>query len=346
MAQTKPDISTQWGATGAITDPGAGKTSTGWVAEIPPHPYQNWWQNRADQFMTHINEQGIAVWDIATDYPTKGWAKGSNGLVYESLQNPNANNDPVTSTGFWSVVAGGEFSDRTITIPNGSTHAEIQTFFNSVGRYIHYGTIVTIEFANDLTIDIAANKLVTPDFSGGGILVITAVTKTGAGAKAVKITGEGAPAFDEFPPYSDQASQRYLFLVSNAGFTQFGDIEFETTGAVATTTSAAIGCLNSPVSVSDCVITNAVTTGALAAGVFAFSDGSIDVEDTVFSVPIAFGGIAAAVVAASGGSFTTTGISGTGDYGHHVQDSSGSRSSSTFVGSIAADLVIRGEIYS
>jgi len=106
MATAKPDITTNgiWGSTGATTDPGATKTQTGWIGEIPPSSVQNWWQERADQFLSHLNEQGIAEWDALTDYPVAGWAKGSDGELYKSLQTPNVGQDPISTPAFWTLI--------------------------------------------------------------------------------------------------------------------------------------------------------------------------------------------------------------------------------------------------
>jgi hypothetical protein len=108
MAQAKPDLSNGvWGSTGSTTDPGAVKTKTGWIAEIPPSGVQNWAQKRSDEFIAHVNEQGIAIHDTATDYPVNGWAKGSDGQVYVSLQTPNINQDPTTEAAYWAVLSTG-----------------------------------------------------------------------------------------------------------------------------------------------------------------------------------------------------------------------------------------------
>tara|TARA_R100000655_G_scaffold15789_3_gene34796 strand:+ start:1971 stop:2630 length:660 start_codon:yes stop_codon:yes gene_type:complete len=104
MAQAKPDLTNGiWGSNGSTTDPGAAKTIIGWINENPPAEVQNWWQNRADEFITHVNQEGIAVWDAATDYPVDGLAKGSDGTVYKSLQTPNVNQDPISVPTYWEL---------------------------------------------------------------------------------------------------------------------------------------------------------------------------------------------------------------------------------------------------
>ena len=105
MATPKPSLTNGiWGSTGLTTDPGASKTKTGWIGEIPDANVQNWYQERVDELLFHLNEQGIAVWDADTDYPVNGWGKGSDGNVYVSLQTPNIGNDPISSPAFWLLL--------------------------------------------------------------------------------------------------------------------------------------------------------------------------------------------------------------------------------------------------
>lgn len=87
MAITKPDISIQWASGGAIVEPSDSKKQTGWTAEVPPHQWENWIQNRQDQYLAHINERGIPEWDALTDYLGSGlsYVQGSDGVVYKSV---------------------------------------------------------------------------------------------------------------------------------------------------------------------------------------------------------------------------------------------------------------------
>ena len=102
MAQAKPTLDTVWGSTGATTNPGATKMNLGWTSEIPTHQVQNFWQQRSDEMLTHLNEQGIAEWDAATTYPLDAWAKGSDGEVYRALQVATAQ-DPISAPTYWTT---------------------------------------------------------------------------------------------------------------------------------------------------------------------------------------------------------------------------------------------------
>lgn len=87
MAITKPDMEFIWASGGAIVEPSDTKKQLGWTAEVPPHQWENWIQNRQDQYLAHINERGIPEWDGLTNYLASGlsYVQGSDGVVYKSV---------------------------------------------------------------------------------------------------------------------------------------------------------------------------------------------------------------------------------------------------------------------
>lgn len=135
MAQAKPDLTTNgiWGSTGSITDPGAVKNKTGWVSEIPPSPVQNYYQNQVDKMLAHVNEQGIPVWDVLTDYPVDALQKGSDGEVYKSLQTPNINQDPTSAAAFWEIWTPGSGSSSLIALDSAVSITILSTVVTVVG---------------------------------------------------------------------------------------------------------------------------------------------------------------------------------------------------------------------
>lgn len=111
MPITKPDMEFIWASGGAIVEPSDTKKQTGWTAEVPPHQWENWIQNRQDNYLAHVNERGIAEWDGNTNYLAAGlsYVQGSNGIVYKSvaasgpattIQDPTTD---VTDT-YWTVA--------------------------------------------------------------------------------------------------------------------------------------------------------------------------------------------------------------------------------------------------
>jgi hypothetical protein len=116
---SKPNVNKVWADTGTKTVPSDAKIAQGWVAEIPPFEYENYLQNRQDQFIAHINQHGISEWDATTDYRNgKSYVMGSDGLIYKCLVT-NTNKNPVTApdaSSYWVLAwdsAGTAYSKAT-----------------------------------------------------------------------------------------------------------------------------------------------------------------------------------------------------------------------------------------
>ncbi|MNQ92849.1 hypothetical protein D3C85_1082870 [compost metagenome] len=97
---SKPvNLSLTWASTGDILDPGDSKYAQGWEVEIPPRQWFNFYQNRVDNAIAHINQHGWAVWDDSTEYQAnKSYVQGSTGNLYRALTT-NTNIDPVSDAG-------------------------------------------------------------------------------------------------------------------------------------------------------------------------------------------------------------------------------------------------------
>lgn len=102
---SRPDFTYQWSSGGAIVAPSNAKIQTGFVAEVPPFQWQNWWQNRTDNGLVHLFQKGISVWSATQDYyynvsGTRSYVQGSDGAIYVALQN-SVNQNPTTATTYW-----------------------------------------------------------------------------------------------------------------------------------------------------------------------------------------------------------------------------------------------------
>jgi len=87
MAFTKPNVNSVWANAGDVISPAGAKINQGWIAEIPAYEFENWIQNRQDQFNAHVNQYGIVVWDNSTEYQAnKSYVQGSDGVVYKAKQ--------------------------------------------------------------------------------------------------------------------------------------------------------------------------------------------------------------------------------------------------------------------
>ena len=108
---TKPNMKNIWASGGDIVEPTDLKKQQGWTAEVPPFQYENWIQNRQDQYLAHINQRGIPAWDGQTEYEAGGlsYVQGSNGIIYQSVaaSGPTTTvQDPVTDATdtYWKVA--------------------------------------------------------------------------------------------------------------------------------------------------------------------------------------------------------------------------------------------------
>lgn len=115
-------LNIQWASAGDILDPGDTKYQTGWSVEIPPRQWENYIQNKQDNFIAHANQHGICVWDAETEYQwtalgTKSLVMGSDGAIYRALTT-NTNQDPTLTVGVhWEIAFSnaGDFYTKTET---------------------------------------------------------------------------------------------------------------------------------------------------------------------------------------------------------------------------------------
>lgn len=118
----KPNYKYIWAVGGDIVEPTDLKKQQGWTAEVPPFQYENWIQNRQDQYLAHINQRGIPAWDGQTEYEAGGlsYVQGSDGKIYKSVaaSGPTSTvKDPTTDATdtYWKVAFAdlGQFLDQT-----------------------------------------------------------------------------------------------------------------------------------------------------------------------------------------------------------------------------------------
>jgi len=153
---TKPDLTRTWAAGapgGNIEDPDItvpGKFDAGWAAEIPPFENFNFLQQLFSQGLANLNEQGIFQYDVVTDYPVDGLAKGTDGNTYRVL----ITNGPATSV----VDPVGDLTDTWILavtnyedMKGGRKNLLINAAFRINERNYVSGTATTS--ANQFTVD-------------------------------------------------------------------------------------------------------------------------------------------------------------------------------------------------
>jgi hypothetical protein len=108
---TKPNMQQLWASGGDIVEPSDLKKQQGWTVEVPPHQFENWIQNRQDEYLAHINQRGIPAWDGLTNYEAGGlsYVQGSDGKIYQSVaaSGPLTTvQDPTTdvSDTYWTIA--------------------------------------------------------------------------------------------------------------------------------------------------------------------------------------------------------------------------------------------------
>jgi hypothetical protein len=168
---TKPDMEFIWASGGAIVEPSDVKKQTGWTPEVPPHQWENWVQNRQDQYLAHINQRGIPAWDGLTNYLASGlsYVQGTNGVVYKSVaasgpattvQNPTTD---ATDT-YWTIA----FADVGASLTQTAGDARYTQRANNLSDLTNTATART---------NLGAAPLASPAFTGTPTTP-TAVTAT------------------------------------------------------------------------------------------------------------------------------------------------------------------------
>lgn len=101
------DISKIWAIIGDVVEPPDVKKDTGWTAgEIPARQYFNWLDNKQDQFIAHVNQHGLPVWDSETEYQAyASYVQAiGNGNTYICVQT-HIDQDPNLDDGtYWRLA--------------------------------------------------------------------------------------------------------------------------------------------------------------------------------------------------------------------------------------------------
>jgi hypothetical protein len=103
-----------WASTGTKVAPLIGKVNQGWVAEKPPYEYENWLENKRDNFLAHINQMGFPAWDSVTEYQASKSYVGYNSSVWKALQTA-VNQTPAENT-YWTKAF--NYPDRAVLADN------------------------------------------------------------------------------------------------------------------------------------------------------------------------------------------------------------------------------------
>lgn len=93
------DMRERWASAGNVAIPSTEKTAEGWIEEIPPSELANFIENRQDEAIAYLMQQGIAEWLNNLEYQTSSIIQ-YDGIVYKALS-VNINQQPNTSPAIW-----------------------------------------------------------------------------------------------------------------------------------------------------------------------------------------------------------------------------------------------------
>lgn len=97
---TKLDMTDIWASSGDKTAPDPSKIATGWIVEVVPRQWWNWFENRQDQNIAYMLQKGIPEWDSFTEYLINKSYVQRNNIVYKCIQT-GTNKDPATAPLYW-----------------------------------------------------------------------------------------------------------------------------------------------------------------------------------------------------------------------------------------------------
>ena len=89
----------RWASAGNVAIPSTEKTAEGWIEEIPPSELANYIENRQDESIAYLMQQGIAEWLNNLEYQPTSRIQYA-GVVYKALS-VNINQQPNTNPAIW-----------------------------------------------------------------------------------------------------------------------------------------------------------------------------------------------------------------------------------------------------
>lgn len=96
----RPDYNVgAWADEGELIRPSSDKILTGHIVEKPPFQMVNWIENRQDQGIIYLLQNGISSWNSSMFYPKYAIVM-RDGVVYQALEN-NVRQPPESSTESW-----------------------------------------------------------------------------------------------------------------------------------------------------------------------------------------------------------------------------------------------------
>ena len=89
----------RWASAGNVAIPSTEKTAEGWIEEIPPSELANYIENRQDEAIAYLMQQGVAEWLNNLEYQVSSFIQ-YDGVVYKALS-VNINQQPNVTPLIW-----------------------------------------------------------------------------------------------------------------------------------------------------------------------------------------------------------------------------------------------------
>lgn len=225
---TKLDMTDIWASSGDKTAPDPSKIATGWIVEVVPRQWWNWFENRQDQNIAYMLQKGIPEWDSFTEYLINKSYVQRNNIVYKCIQT-GTNKDPATAPLYW-VKAFPESSASLESIRKLTPAADRVAYFTGANS------------ASLMTVTALARTLLDDDN------VTTMRSTLGAQASNTNLTAlSGATAATNTFPYWNSATTMLASPITAFGRSLIDDADAEAarttlglgTGAVVNVTTSA-----------------------------------------------------------------------------------------------------------
>lgn len=284
---TKISMADIWASNGEIIKPDSAKIATGWVIELPPRQWWNWFENRQDNNIAYLFQRGFAEWDAETEYLANNSYVLYNGLVYKCLVG-HTNQLPTNPT-YWDIA---------FITPNAATKA--MAAVTPAADQLPYFTSGTTAATTTIT---AFARTLLDDATQAN-----ALTTLGAQPLNVKLTALGAVASsaDKLPYFTSSTAMAVATLSA------FARTLIDDADAGAMRTTLGLGTMATQSS-------GAVTiTGGSVSGItdLAIADGGTGASTAADArTNLGLGTAATAAVTTSGNDLTPNSLTKVGDFG-------------------------------
>lgn len=157
----RPDMANVWASealAGDIEAPTDAKIREGWVAQIPPHEWENFIQRRQDEALAYALQTGVPEWSNTTSYFVSpvSYVQGSNGRIYSAVADSVGQNPTSDSGTYWKQAFAEYGSDYSVS--TGTANNYILTFSRPYTTFteallLRFKAVATNTGASTLTID-------------------------------------------------------------------------------------------------------------------------------------------------------------------------------------------------